>query len=292
MKITDIEIKQNNVKSAPDKLSESDGASAESIKNIFDKLPELIAQKHNALVDYVNEEVYTKTEVDQTMEDKLVNVGAGDMSRAVYDADNDGIVDRAKIAETLDGGLTGEKVILNNGRNVENSLNGIWLDFKDANGNATDEMYGHWYEDGNGNVIGSGDTEEGGSFVFEPLTFTGAVSATYDGSKAVTVNIPAGGGGASDCGNDVPIVFDINEDASAAVCNKTYEESMNDYNNMKLTAYVRQSDGIYFLLQQIGHVYYGEDNQYLSFYTVVNGIRLGVEYRQNGTINIIVESVA
>ena len=32
----------------------------------------------------------------------------------------------------------------------------------------------------------------------EVLTFTGAVNATYDGSKAVTVNIPNGGGGVSD----------------------------------------------------------------------------------------------
>ena len=37
------------------------------------------------------------------------------------------------------------------------------------------------------------DVPEGGSN--QPLTFTGAVNATYDGSEAVTVNIPSGGGG-------------------------------------------------------------------------------------------------
>lgn len=39
----------------------------------------------------------------------------------------------------------------------------------------------------------SGD--EGGSATMQPLTFTGAVNATYDGSQAVNVEIPQGGGG-------------------------------------------------------------------------------------------------
>ena len=56
MKITDKEIKYNNVKSAADLLSTED-MTAEQVKNIFDKLPELIAKKHNKLVDYVNEAV-------------------------------------------------------------------------------------------------------------------------------------------------------------------------------------------------------------------------------------------
>lgn len=56
MKITDNEIKYNNVKSAADLLSTED-MTAEQVKDIFDKLPELIAKKHNRLVDYVNEAV-------------------------------------------------------------------------------------------------------------------------------------------------------------------------------------------------------------------------------------------
>ena len=56
MKITDKEIKCNNVKSAADLLSTED-MTAEQVKDIFDKLPELIAKKHNKLVDYVNEAV-------------------------------------------------------------------------------------------------------------------------------------------------------------------------------------------------------------------------------------------
>jgi hypothetical protein len=41
------------------------------------------------------------------------------------------------------------------------------------------------------------DVPEGGGGTMQPLTFTGAVNATYDGSEAVTVNIPSGGGGGS-----------------------------------------------------------------------------------------------
>lgn len=40
------------------------------------------------------------------------------------------------------------------------------------------------------------DIPEGGSN--QPLTFTGAVNATYDGSAPLTVNIPTGGGGSND----------------------------------------------------------------------------------------------
>lgn len=40
------------------------------------------------------------------------------------------------------------------------------------------------------------DVSEGGSN--QPLTFTGAVNATYDGSEAVTVEIPQGGGSSCD----------------------------------------------------------------------------------------------
>lgn len=41
------------------------------------------------------------------------------------------------------------------------------------------------------------DVPEGGTVEIQPLTFTGAVNATYDGSEPVTVKIPQGGGGGS-----------------------------------------------------------------------------------------------
>ena len=40
------------------------------------------------------------------------------------------------------------------------------------------------------------EVPEGGAATMRPLTFTGAVNATYDGSEAVSVEIPAGGGSA------------------------------------------------------------------------------------------------
>lgn len=55
MKITELEISTNNVKSAPDRLVAEGAVTTQDVKNIFDKLPELIADKHNALVDYLTQ---------------------------------------------------------------------------------------------------------------------------------------------------------------------------------------------------------------------------------------------
>lgn len=43
-------------------------------------------------------------------------------------------------------------------------------------------------------ILANGGGGSGGNATMQPLTFTGAVSATYDGSAAVTVEIPQGGG--------------------------------------------------------------------------------------------------
>ena len=45
-----------------------------------------------------------------------------------------------------------------------------------------------------------------------PLTFTGAVNETYDGSSAKTIEIPSGGGG----GNELTLLADINFDGNTA----------------------------------------------------------------------------
>ena len=55
MRITDKEIKNNNVKSAPDMLTALGETSTQDVKHIFDRLPELVAAKHNKLVDFVSE---------------------------------------------------------------------------------------------------------------------------------------------------------------------------------------------------------------------------------------------
>ena len=56
MKITDVEINESNVKSAPDVLNADGEKSTRDIKDIFDRLPELIAKKHNELVDYLQKD--------------------------------------------------------------------------------------------------------------------------------------------------------------------------------------------------------------------------------------------
>ena len=148
MKISDLEILENNVKSAPDNLVAEGNVSTRDIKNIFDKLPELIASKHNEFVDYVDESIYTKQEVDSAINQKVFETGSADMNKAVYDKNNSGVVDDS---ERL-GGKTADKYMdktqydTNNSGVVDNAemVNGFWFDFFDGDGNSSDEPYIHW----------------------------------------------------------------------------------------------------------------------------------------------------
>lgn len=88
-KITASEVEQNNVKSAPTHIYGSDPVEN---KHIFDKLPELIVDKFNSFLAAFN------SLVDEKLTERDVKIGAGDMLQAVYDADDDGIVDKAKSA--------------------------------------------------------------------------------------------------------------------------------------------------------------------------------------------------
>lgn len=123
-KITAAEISQNNVKSAADKV---DGTPQEN-KHIFDKLPELIAEKLNGFIQvvaakfleyytkieidskeaeinskigfkaddadvYKKNETYTKDEVNKAIGDKIVAIGGGDMAQSIYDVNMNGVVD-------------------------------------------------------------------------------------------------------------------------------------------------------------------------------------------------------
>lgn len=87
-KITAEEVSANNVKAAADLVK---GEPSEN-KNIFDRLPELIVERHNGLAGAV----YSKEETDSVINSKITEIGAGDMAKAVYDADGDGIVDAAE----------------------------------------------------------------------------------------------------------------------------------------------------------------------------------------------------
>ena len=84
-RITQQEINENNVKSAADLLR----GNAQSNKNVFDKLPELIAERLNKVID----NVYSKLQVDSLINNKIVEIGSADMAKAIYDKNNDGVVD-------------------------------------------------------------------------------------------------------------------------------------------------------------------------------------------------------
>lgn len=95
LKITTVDINTNNVKSAADTYSADD---IQRNKDIFDKLPELIAARVNGLIDRLTEKlagIYTKEEVVDAINNKIVEMGSGDMAKGVYDTDGDGIVDNA-----------------------------------------------------------------------------------------------------------------------------------------------------------------------------------------------------
>ncbi|MBQ9845796.1 MAG: hypothetical protein IJO54_06915 [Oscillospiraceae bacterium] len=103
-KIKDTEIAASSVDSQPHHLS----GDAESIQQIFDALPKLIAGKVNDFISAVAEKFngyYTKQETIAAINNKMTAMGKGDMSTAVYDKDEDGTVDNA---ERLGGRLAGE----------------------------------------------------------------------------------------------------------------------------------------------------------------------------------------
>lgn len=56
----------------------------------------------------------------------------------------------------------------------------------------------------------------------QPLTFTGAVSATYDGSRAVEVEIPTGGGGG---GDGLKLIEEFTLDEAVSTISKTFDKA-------------------------------------------------------------------
>lgn len=95
MKITDYEVSQYNVKAAPDSLKAEGDVTPRDVKHIFDRLPELIVEKFNSFVDYIANSFYTKEETEAAISKRVNDIGSADMCRAIYDTDNDGIVDNA-----------------------------------------------------------------------------------------------------------------------------------------------------------------------------------------------------
>ena len=118
-KITENEINDNNVKSAADLLR----GEPRNNKNIFDRLPELIADKFNAFVEFIAERFYDKEEVEEAIDKRVIEIGAGDMAQGVYDKTHNGIVDNAE------------------------RVNGMWLSVEDG------DPHLHWLEDDDGKPI-------------------------------------------------------------------------------------------------------------------------------------------
>ena len=88
-KISQSEIDSNNVKSAP---THNVNEEPQVNKHIFDKLPELIADKYNRFVDAV----YTKAETEAVIDERMQQAGGADMLQAVYDKNHNGVVDDAE----------------------------------------------------------------------------------------------------------------------------------------------------------------------------------------------------
>ena len=77
------------------------------------------------------------------------------MLRQNYDTNLDGIVDNAE------------------------RVNGVWFDFKDENGEKSEELHAHWLEDGDGNPV-----------IIPPssnITIQGELSVIYDGEGYVEI---------------------------------------------------------------------------------------------------------
>lgn len=99
-KITEQEVNGVYVQSAPDKLT----GSAEENKRIFDRLPLLIIDKFNALIDSFastveteitasDDKIPTSNAVQKAIDEKVVELGAGDMAKGTYDTNDSGVVD-------------------------------------------------------------------------------------------------------------------------------------------------------------------------------------------------------
>jgi len=83
--------------------------SALEMQNKVEEVPRAVIIPHfNSLIDSLDQrdtavdtalsDRYTKTETDKAIGDKLTEIGAGDMQKAVYDTDGDGGVDNAQTA--------------------------------------------------------------------------------------------------------------------------------------------------------------------------------------------------
>lgn len=94
-KITEADLLGIGLPGIPD----TPGLSTEEMQEKFEETArQVIIPAFNRFVDDVTERdnnTYTKEETDQAINDKVQEIGSADMQKAVYDSDNDGIVDSA-----------------------------------------------------------------------------------------------------------------------------------------------------------------------------------------------------
>ena len=93
-KITSADRSNKGVTGLPD----TPGLSTGDMQARFDSLGNLAIDKFNSMVDSVGDAVTnddTKLPTMKAIVDYVVSMGGGDMTKAVYDTDNDGVVDNS-----------------------------------------------------------------------------------------------------------------------------------------------------------------------------------------------------
>ncbi len=77
-------------------LADTPGLDTASMQNKFEETARsVIIPKLNEVIDELVANGMTRAEISQEIEDRIAYVGGGDMAKAVYDTDDDGVVDNA-----------------------------------------------------------------------------------------------------------------------------------------------------------------------------------------------------
>lgn len=101
-KITEDKLQGKGVMGLPDT---PDLSTAEMQAKFEEVVRDVVIPAFNQLIDAIVEDmgnIWTKEEVAQEIGQKVVEIGSGDMAKAVYDTDGDGIVDKAaKLAQKI-----------------------------------------------------------------------------------------------------------------------------------------------------------------------------------------------
>ncbi len=99
-KITDSQLENVGVVGLPD----TPQLSTKEMQEKFEEtVRSVVIPAFNQLVDQLtarDTDLYTKEEILTLINRRIIAIGAGDMAKSVYDADNDGVVDTARTLRT------------------------------------------------------------------------------------------------------------------------------------------------------------------------------------------------